>query len=215
MTNPTPDLQLAGDSISAQIRRLMVGRTTPILVALDGLSGSGKSTVALLIAEEWDTALIQSDDFFAAHISDADWDSRSPEARASDAIDWRRLRDEALEPLLARKPAKWHAFDFEAGVRPDGTYPMRTDYIEREPAAVVVLDGAYSTRPDLADLIDLSVLTEAPVEVRHARLAAREDKEFLESWHARWDAAEEYYFTHVRPRSSFDLVVATAQSNPL
>ena len=40
-----------------------------------------------------------------------------------------------------------------------------------------------------------------------ARLAAREDKGFLERWHARWDAVEEYYFTRVRPRSSYDLVV--------
>ena len=116
---------------------------------------------------------------------------------------------EALEPLLVGKPAKWHAFDFEAGVHPDGTYAMRTDFVERSPTAVIVLDGAYSTRPELADLIDLSVLIDVPVGVRHERLAAREDKHFLDSWHARWDAAEEYYFTHVRPKSSFDLVVTT------
>jgi hypothetical protein len=84
---------------------------------------------------------------------------------------------------------------------------MRTDFVERIPAAVIVLDGAYSARPELANLINLSVLIDVPVEVRHARLAAREDKDFLAAWHARWDAAEEYYFTHVRPKASFDLVV--------
>jgi hypothetical protein len=90
-------------------------------------------------------------------------------------------------------------------------YAMRTDFVEREPAAVIVLDGAYSTRPELADLIDLSVLTDVPVAVRHARLAAREDKQFLPAWHARWDAAEEYYLTQVRPKAVFDLVVTPDQ----
>ena len=35
---------------------------------------------------------------------------------------------------------------------------MRTDFVECEPNAVIMLDGAYSTRPELADLLDFSVL---------------------------------------------------------
>ena len=192
------------------IRQLLINRDTPIVVALDGRSGSGKSTIAALVTEEFGAALIQGDDFFAAEISDAAWELRTPEAKAIDAMNWRRLRAEALEPLLAGKSAKWHAFDFEAGAQPDGTYRMRSDWVERKPSALIVLDGAYSTRPELADLIDFSVLIEAPVGVRHHRLAARENAHFLASWHARWDAAEEYYFTCVRPRSSFDCIVANA-----
>src|SRR5262245_45431082 len=131
MSTPTPELNMAAQTIVAETRRLMASRKAPILVALDGGSGSGKSTLAVMIAEELDAALIQSDDFFAAQISDAEWDARAPKTRAADAIDWCRLRAEALEPLLAGEPARWHAFDFEAGVRPDGTYAMRTDFVER------------------------------------------------------------------------------------
>ena len=99
MDNPPPELKAAADTIVGQVRRLMVGRQAPILVALDGGSGAGKSTLALLIVEQLNAALIQSDDFFAAQISDAEWDARDPAARAADVIDWRRLRAEALEPL--------------------------------------------------------------------------------------------------------------------
>ena len=212
MNNPPPELKAAADMIVAMIRRLMTDRQAPILVAIDGGSGAGKSTLALLIAEDLNAALIQSDDFFAAEISDAEWDTRDPAARAADVIDWRRLRAEALEPLCAGKPARWHAFDFEAGARPDGTYAMRADFVERAPSAAIVLDGAYSTQPELADLIDLSVLVDVPTDVRHERLAAREDHQFLAAWHARWDAAEDYYFTCVQPKSSFDLVVTAGQS---
>ena len=108
---------------------------------------------------------------------------------------------------------KWHPFDFAGGVRPDGTYAMRSDFVEREPALVIVLEGAYSTGCALADLIDLTVLVDAPREVRHERVQAREEQEFLAAWHTRWDAAEEVYFTKIRPRSSFDLVV-TSKATP-
>ena len=151
--------------------------------------------------------MIQSDDFFAADIPDAEWDTRTIKEKVNDGIDWRRLRTEGLEPLLAGQPARWPAFDFEAGLRAGGTYGMKDEYEEREPTAVIILDGAYSARPELSDLINLSVLVYAPIETRHARLAAREDPHFLAAWHERWDEAEEYYFTQVRPISSFDLVV--------
>ena len=210
MSHVTGETRLAAQTIVAAARGLLSDGTAPILIALDGASGTGKSVLADLVAEVLGATIVPSDDFFAADIAHAEWESRGPAERAADAIDWRRLRRDALEPLRAGKPAAWHAFDFEAGIRPDGTYAMRTDFERRDPAQVIVLEGAYSTRPELADLIDLSVLVDAPVSVRDARLARREDASFLNAWHARWDAAEAYYFTYVRPPSCFDLVVSTA-----
>jgi len=206
----TADAKSTGQAVVDAIRQMMTRHNRPVLIAIDGPSGSGKSTFALRLADEFEAALVQSDDFFAAEISNAEWDARTPEGRAADAIDWRRVRVEALEPLLAGKPARWHAFDFAAGVRPDGTYSMGSDFIEREPARVIVVDGAYSTGGALADLIDLTVLVDAPTQVCHDRLLAREEGKFLAAWHARWDAAEEVYFTQMRPRSSFDFVVTNS-----
>ncbi len=185
----------------------MRNRSTPFLVVLDGGSGAGKSTLAARVAKALNASVIASDDFFAAEIPDAAWEAHTAEERARDAIDWRRLRREVLEPLMAGRPAKWHAFDF-AAQRSDGTYPLRTDFEERQPAEVIILDGAYAARPELTDLIDFSVLIDVPVAVRHARLANREDALFLAGWHARWDAAETYYFSQIRPPSAFDLVVS-------
>jgi len=72
---------------------------------------------------------------------------------------------------------------------------------------VIILDGAYSARAELADLVDLSVLIDVPAVIRERRLAAREEPAFLAAWHARWDIAEAFYFTHLRPATSFDLIV--------
>ena len=192
------------------VRRLKDERDRPIVVALDGRSGAGKSTLASTLASTLHATCVPSDDFFAAEITNEGWSARSAAERARDAIDWQRLRQTALEPLLAGRPATWHAFDFAGGTRPDGTYAMSSDRVRRNPTAVIILDGAYSTRPELADLIDFSVLVEAPRIVRSARLVAREHPGFLAAWYARWEAAEDYYFTHVRPPVAFDMVIDTS-----
>jgi uridine kinase len=189
------------------VRARMAQGKVPFLVALDGGSGAGKSTLAVALAEQMDGVLIQSDDFYAAHVPDAEWDRRTPAEQYADVIDWRRLRREALEPLLAGQPARWLPFDFFTR-HPDGTYAMQTVPVERPPAELIVLDGAYSCRPELRNVIDLSVLVEVPVAVRHERLKGREAADFLAEWHTRWDGLEQYYFTEVCPASTFDLVVS-------
>jgi uridine kinase len=142
-------------------------------------------------------------------VSNAEWDRRTPEQRAADAIDWRRLKREAIEPLRTGRPARWYAFDFLAGPRGDGDFPLQRTPTELAPKPVVLLDGTYSARPELADVLDLTVLVEADPTTREARLAARESRDSLRQWHSRWDLAEQYYFGHLRPPSAFDVVLQT------
>jgi para-aminobenzoate synthetase len=197
----------ACQTIRVAIHRRAQHRRAPLLVALDGGSGAGKSTLAARLEHEIAAVVVPLDDFFAAHIPDWEWDMRSVAERARDVFDWQRVRTDALEPLLAGRPAIWHPFDFAAGLRADGTYAVSEQAVERHPAPVIILEGAYSASPELAALVDLAVLVEVPASERHKRLAKREDQHFLQRWHARWDDVETYYFTEVRPRSSFDLVV--------
>jgi para-aminobenzoate synthetase len=215
MDIPSSELRASANVVVADVRQLLTGRGRPLLVAIDGASGSGKSMLAALVAARLGAVLVPSDDFFSAHLTDADWDARNPAERAAAAIDWRRLRAEALGPLLAGLPARWYPFDFSPGTRPDGTYGFSTRAEVREPKPVVLVEGAYACRPELADLHDWSVLVSAPLEVRHRRLARRENPRFLAAWHARWDAAEQWYFSRVRPESAFDRVVTNVGSHEL
>jgi uridine kinase len=193
--------------IVAQIRGLVARNGHPTVVALDGGSGAGKSTIAAIIAKETGAALIPLDDFFSANIPDSQWDEFSIEEKLEHVFEWSRLRQHVIEPLLQGRPAGWHSFDFQSGLRADGTYGMESETRERMPAPVILIEGAYSSSPKLADLVDLAVLVEVPIEERHARLAAREDPDFLKTWHRRWDAVEAHYFEQVRPKSSFDIIV--------
>lgn len=197
----------------ATIVAVATGATTsgqvPLVVAIDGRSGAGKSTLSSLVAEELCAAVVLLDDFFAASVPDADWDRMTVEERGANVFEWARIRSEAIMPLLAGGVARWHPFDFDSGQRADGTYGMQTKAKAVEPASIIVIDGAYSAGPQLADLVDVTVLVELPEEERWARLARREEAEFLAQWHARWTAVEDFYFSNVRPRSSFDLIVTT------
>lgn len=72
---------------------------------------------------------------------------------------------------------------------------------------IIVLDGAYSARPELADLLDLSILLTLEDQSRRNRLLAREGREYMRRWHAIWDPAEDHYFTHLRPEHAFDILI--------
>jgi uridine kinase len=194
-------------TILIHVGSLLAEKGPPIVVALDGGSGAGKSTLAAMIGKELDTALIPLDDFFAANIPDNKWDEFTIEEKLKYVFDWKRVRDQVILPLLSGKVASWHSFDFQSGLRADGTYGMETEPKVRKPAPVILIEGAYSASPQLLDLVDIAVLVDVPVEVRHARLAAREETEFLKRWQQRWDEVETYYFEQVRPKSSFDFVL--------
>jgi len=197
----------ARKTIVKQISSLLAEKGRPIVVALDGGSGAGKSTLAAIIEKELDTALIPLDDFFSANIPDHKWDEFTVQERLTYVFHWSRLRSDAIEPLLNSKHARGYAFDFHSGLRSDGTYGMEAKPKERMPAPIILIEGAYSSSPQLADLVDMAILVEVPIEERHARIAEREDPEFLAKWHQRWDEVEVYYFEQVRPKSTFDLVV--------
>lgn len=133
--------------------------------------------------------------------SDESWDARSAEEKAAQVIDWRRQRP-VLESLARRKSASWHGYDWEAF----------DDRLEHQPtvchaADVVILDGAYSARPELADLFDLRVLLETTEKTRLERLATREGDTYRDDCLARWNEAEGHYVANVMPPSAFDLVL--------
>lgn len=71
---------------------------------------------------------------------------------------------------------------------------------------VILLEGAYSCRPELHDLLDLRVLLDVPTDVRRRQLLEREGEHYRVDWEGRWSAAEAHYFGTIMPPTSFDLV---------
>jgi uridine kinase len=194
------ELSHQGSLLATRIREIASSRRTPVAVALDGRSGAGKSTLAAEVALATGANVIDGDDFYAGG-TELEWDAMTPAQKVDHCIDWRRQRP-VLEALTQGRPASWHPYDWGAHDGSRGSH-----LVVCEPAQVIILDGVYSARPELADLIQLRVLFAAPTELRRNRLIQREGEDHRVEWNARWDEAEQWYFGVVMTPASFDLVI--------
>jgi uridine kinase len=172
-------------------------KARPFVVAIDGRSGAGKSTLAAALACKLGAAVIEGDDFYAGGTA---LRSDSPAARASTCINWSAQRN-VLEALLAAKEARWHPFDWDVF---DGNLCPAERQLRPRP--VIILEGTYSARPELADLVDLRVLVTVPDPERHVRLLAREGS--IGPWERQWHEAEEHYFGAIMPADRFHIVMS-------
>ena len=194
--------------ILKETERIRTRVRRPVVVALDGGSGAGKTTIAERLMSLADVALVQLDDFYQTVIPESEWPLKTVEQRLNGVFDWSRVRSEALEPLRAGRGGHWHAFDFMRGLGKAGTYSLKKEVTEVSPAPTILVEGAYSASPPLRDLVDLAVLVDVQNKRRHLRTAARGDNaELLAKWHSIWDEVETYYFQHVCAPESFDLVI--------
>ncbi|QHW34695.1 hypothetical protein GZH47_30465 [Paenibacillus rhizovicinus] len=206
--NGARSLHAAATTIASLIQSAASRYARPFITALDGGSGAGKTTLALLAAERLAdlhlaTAIVHIDDFFDAAVSDEQWDRCTDEQKCLRCMDWQRLKREALLPLLDGRAASYRPFSF------DTQDHLAHDAVTVQPAAAILLDGIYGTLPELMNVIDLSILIQVPPEIRRRRHNERENSEDIE-WHRRWDPAEDYYFSRLRPPSSFDHVIQLA-----
>lgn len=172
----------------------------PLIVALDGRSGAGKSTLAAEVARRIGAHVIEGDDFYRGG-DGASWDAMSAAQKVAHCIDWRRQRP-VLESLRQSQAASWLPFDWETF---DGQLAAESNSCN--PADVIILEGAYSARPELADLVDLRVLLDTDAELRLARLREREGDDYRGEWEGRWSEAEAHYFGVVMRSGEFDLVL--------
>lgn len=150
-----------------------------VLVGIGGRGAAGKTTLAGAIPGA------------QAVPTDAFWDGES--------FDLARLRREVLEPLLARRPARYAAFDWAARA-PAGERRV-------EPHGVVVIEGVCALHRMFRDVYDVRVWVEAPPDVRLARGIARDGEAARAEWVERWMPSEDRYVERDDPVSSAHVVV--------
>jgi uridine kinase len=186
-------------ALCTRIAALQSAAAGPVLVALDGRSGAGKSTLARHVGVQVGALVIDGDDFYRGG-TDAYWDALGPAGKVGLVIDWER-QHELLARLRRGEAATWQPYDWHAD---DGRLAAP---VTAGPAAVVLLDGAYSARPELAPLLSQRVLLDVARDTRRARLLRREGERYRAEWEARWGEAEDLYFDVLRPPAAYDLVL--------
>ena len=185
------------EGILQKVESLEATSDRPVVVAIDGRSGTGKSTLAASLARSLTASLIEGDDFYAGGTKLHDL---SDEALAALCIDWRKQR-RVLSTLKSGQQAHYRPFDWEAF---DGSLAARAVTIA--PSPILLLEGVYAARPELRDLVDFSVLLTLPESERIERVLKREGT--VSAWEEQWWRAEAWYFNHQAQANTFDMVLS-------
>jgi para-aminobenzoate synthetase len=110
-----------------------------------------------------------------------------------------------VSTLLTDGEAHFLPFDWEAF---DGS--KRSDPVVLEACAIIIVEGVYSARPELRELVDFSVLIDIPEDLRRQRLMKREGE--IGAWERQWHLAEHWYFEKRSRREDFDVVIRSDNS---
>lgn len=166
--------------------------------AIDGGGGAGKSTLARGIEDAFAgcVSIVRCDDFYRP-LSAAEFSRLSAQEAYENYFDWRRLRDEALTPLRNGQPARYQRYDWSSD--------RLAEWIAVEPREIVLIEGVFSTRPELRAMIDVAIFIETPRDERVRRMLARSQPST--AWIDQWMAAEDWFLENTAPQRGADLVL--------
>jgi uridine kinase len=193
MRLPMDSLARAVDAVAALPARRRV------IVAVDGVDGSGKTTFADRLAPMLDRPAVRAsvDDFHNPREVRYRRGRESPAGFVRDSFNVAALIDVLLEPFAAGAAFRRRLFDH----RSDAVV-LGAD--EQAPAdAVLVLDGLFMHAPPIVERWDLSILLDVAPEIAAQRFRERDGVEPA----ARYVRGQELYFAACDPRVRASLVL--------
>ena len=166
-----------------------------VVVALEGGSASGKSTLADMLSEIYDCNIFHMDDFFLR-----------PEQRTLERlseiggnIDRERFEEEVLSSLERNKAVCFRRFDC-------GTQTLG-EPISLAPKRLTVVEGAYSMHPSFSRYYDLSVFLDIAPDLQIKRIEARNTPSFAKRFFEEWIPLEERYFEGADVKARADMII--------
>lgn len=179
----------------------------PLLLAVDGPDGAGKTSfaAALVAAARGRTVVAASVDDFHFPRAHRHAEGRTAQTVWERSFDYRAVRRELLDPWRRGAGSsyrrRWHdlATDSHVDDPPD----------EVPPQGVLVFEGVFAQRPELASAWDMVVYVDASVSVRMARMARRDGvpDEPDDPAQRRYLDAQRIYRERCRPLDGADLIV--------
>ena len=167
--------------LMAQIERQMAGKSS-VLIAIEGGSASGKTTLSQLLSRVYECNVFHMDDFFLR----PEQRTEARFAQPGENIDHERFLEEVLLPLFQGKNVQYRAFDCS-------TFTLRPA-IEIAPKGLNIIEGVYSMHPQLAQLYDFSVFLHVTPQLQRRRIEKRNTPEMAQRFFDTWIPLEQTYF---------------------
>lgn len=165
-----------------------------VIIAIDGMCASGKSTLAQTLEAIYDTRALHMDDFFLQPHQR----TRERFAQPGGNVDYERFSEEVLTPLRAGEAFDYRPYDC-------GTQQIRQG--ERiTPGSVTIIEGAYSLHPALEAAYDLRVLMRIDEEAQKTRIRVRNGEKMLERFVNEWIPLEMRYLAQTDAAGRSDMI---------
>ena len=167
-----------------------------VVLAIDGPSASGKTTLAARLAARYGAQVLHMDDYFLQP------HQRTPERYAEPGgnVDRERFLEEALLPLSRGEAYISRRFDCGSMALLEGKI--------LQPGRLTVVEGSYSLHPALSGYYDLRVLLAVERDRQSARILSRNGEDKHRQFMERWIPLENLYFEGTRVEERADMHLA-------
>lgn len=187
--------------IADRAAKLREAGRTPVVIAIDGMAGSGKTTLSGLLAQRLDAPIIHMDDFFLPQGFRTPDRLRTPGGN----VYYERFREEVSPYLRCGEPFAYRIFDAHAH-RFTGTR-----LVEAKP--YIIVEGSYSNHPEIGDVYDLRVFCKVSATEQMRRVRER-SPERADMYRAMWIPMENSYFEAYDIEGKCDIVVTSGAPDP-
>ena len=176
------------DRLILEIKQLS-RRKEVILIAIDGVGGAGKTTLAEQLKKELENCvIIQLDDFY------------SPPLQAADLL---RLKEQVLLPLHNHQEAKYQVYEWSTD--------RLSDWQSLKPEGIFIFEGVYALDKSVRDFYDLKIWIEIAADLGFKRGVnrdiSRDGVDNTDKWRNGWMPQEEIYKNEQEPYQFADHII--------
>lgn len=168
----------------------------PMVIAIEGRCGSGKTTLARALQEQLHCHIIPMDDFFLRPGQRTEQRLATP----GENVDWERFSQEVLLPLSLGEAVTYRPFRCDT---------QTLGQPRQLPAgAITVIEGSYCCHKNLRDSYALRVFLTTDPQTQLQRIRCRNGEALTQVFQSTWIPLEEAYFQTL-PEDLFHLTFST------
>lgn len=191
------------EEITRRVEVLQDGGKRPVVIGIDGMAASGKTTIAALLEAALDAAVIHMDDFFLPQGFRTPQRLRTPGGN----VYHERFKEEVVPYLRCGELFGYRVYDAH-----------RHEYTDTRviaPKPVIIVEGSYCMHPALGDIYDLKIFSKVTPDEQMQRIKATRARA-ADMYKAMWIPMENRYHEAFDIEARCDLVITsgTPQTKP-
>lgn len=164
-----------------------------VLVAIDGVGGAGKTTLAELLKKEiGNIVIVQLDDFYSPMLQ---------------AADLQRLKEQVILPLHNHQEAKYQTYEWKTD--------SFSDWHILKPEGIFIFEGVFALEYNVRDYYDLKIWIDCPADLGIKRGIARDIErdsvDNTDKWINIWSPLENKYKSEQEPNRIADYIINGTQ----